>query len=230
MRCRLLDQAIAHVKGSLKVEVKAEDLRLMLGLADRGRIIDLFREVMRGDIAAALASLKALYEAGADPARILGELAEFVHFVTRLKLAPETPQDPAVTEDERRRGAEFAEKLSIPVLSRAWQLLLKGLQDVRDLQRPLAAADMVLVRLAYAADLPTPDEALRRLAQQAPVAARGASAAHRRAGRRNKRHPRKPRRGGTQAVRTTSLGGSAAPPQPFRRYRRASRRDSAISS
>ncbi|MGC1556082.1 MAG: DNA polymerase III subunit gamma/tau [Methylovirgula sp.] len=166
----LLDQAIAHVKGSLKVEVKAEDLRLMLGLADRGRIIDLFREVMRGDIAAALASLKALYEAGADPARILGELAEFVHFVTRLKLAPETAQDPAVTEDERRRGAEFAEKLSIPVLSRAWQLLLKGLQDVRDSQRPLAAADMVLVRLAHAADLPTPDEALRRLAQQAPVA------------------------------------------------------------
>ncbi|MFZ1961470.1 MAG: DNA polymerase III subunit gamma/tau [Methylovirgula sp.] len=166
----LLDQAIAHVKGSLKVEVKAEDLRLMLGLADRARIIDLFLEVMRGDIAAALASLKALYEAGADPARILGELAEFVHFVTRLKLAPETAQDPAVTEDERRRGAEFAEKLSIPVLSRAWQLLLKGLQDVRDSQRPLAAADMVLVRLAHAADLPTPDEALRRLAQQAPVA------------------------------------------------------------
>jgi DNA polymerase III subunit gamma/tau len=166
----LLDQAIAHVKGSLKVEVKAEDLRLMLGLADRARIIDLFEEVMRGDVAAALASLKALYDAGADPARVLGELAEFVHFVTRLKLAPETAQDPAITEEERRRGAAFAEKLSIPVLSRAWQLLLKGLQDVRDSQRPLAAADMVLVRLAHAADLPTPDEALRRLTQQASVA------------------------------------------------------------
>ncbi len=165
----LLDQAIAHVKGSLNVEVKAEDLRLMLGLADRARIIDLFREVMCGDVAAALTSLKALYEAGADPARVLGELAEFVHFVTRLKLAPETAHDPAIAEEERRRGAEFAEKLSIPVLSRAWQLLLKGLQDVRDSQRPLAAADMVLVRLAHAADLPTPDEALRRLAQQAPV-------------------------------------------------------------
>ncbi len=163
----LLDQAIAHVKGSLKAEVKAKDLRLMLGLADRARIIDLFLEVMRGDVAAALASLKELYEAGADPARILGELAEFVHFVTRLKLAPETAQDPAITEEERRRGADFAEKLSIPVLSRAWQLLLKGLQDVRDSQRPLAAADMVLVRLAYAAELPTPDETLRRLTQQA---------------------------------------------------------------
>ncbi len=161
----LLDQAIAHVKGSLNVEVKAEDLRLMLGLADRAQIIDLFEEVTRGDIAAALASLKALYDAGADPARVLGELAEFVHFVTRLKLAAETAQDPAITEEERRRGAAFAEKLSIPVLSRAWQLLLKGLQDVRDSQRPLAAADMVLVRLAHAADLPTPDEALRHLQQ-----------------------------------------------------------------
>jgi DNA polymerase III subunit gamma/tau len=162
----LLDQAIAHAKGSLSVEVKAEDLRQMLGLADRGRIIDLFVETMKGDVAAALASLKALYDAGADPARVLGELAEFVHFVTRLKLAPESAEDPAVAEEERRRGGEIAEKLSIPVLSRAWQLLLKGLQDVRDSQRPLAAADMVLVRLAYAAELPTPDETLRRLSQQ----------------------------------------------------------------
>jgi DNA polymerase III subunit gamma/tau len=161
----LLDQAIAHTKGSRNVEVKADDLRLMLGLADRGRIIDLFVEIMNGDIAAALASLKALYDAGADPARVLGELAEFVHFVTRLKLAPQSAEDPAIAAEERRRGGELAKKLSIPVLSRAWQLLLKGLQDVRDSQRPLAAADMVLVRLAYAAELPTPDEALRRLAQ-----------------------------------------------------------------
>jgi DNA polymerase-3 subunit gamma/tau len=167
----LLDQAIAHAKGGLKTEVKAEDLRLMLGLADRSRIIDLFMEVMKGDIAAALASLKALYDAGADPARVLGELAEFVHFVTRLKLSPESAKDPAITEEERVRGGEFAETLSLAVLSRAWQLLLKGLQEVRDSQRPLASADMVLVRLAYAADLPTPDEALRRLAQQGPAPA-----------------------------------------------------------
>jgi DNA polymerase III subunit gamma/tau len=167
----LLDQAIAHAKGSLRTEIKAEDLRLMLGLADRSRIIDLFLQVMEGDIAAALASLKALYDAGADPSRILGELAEFVHFVTRLKLSPESAKDPAITEEERVRGGEFAERLSLAVLSRAWQLLLKGLQEVRDSQRPLASADMVLVRLAYAADLPTPDEALRRFAQQEPAAA-----------------------------------------------------------
>ena len=167
----MLDQAIAHAKGSLKTEVKAGDLRLMLGLADRSRIIDLFMQVMKGDIAAALASLKALYDAGADPGRVLGELAEFVHFVTRLKLAPESGKDPAITQEERVRGGEFAERLALPVLSRAWQLLLKGLQEVRDLPRPLAAADMVLVRLAYAADLPTPDETLRRLGQQPATAA-----------------------------------------------------------
>jgi len=165
----LLDQAIAHAKGDLRTQIKAEDLRLMLGLADRVRIIDLFEEIMRGDIAAGLASLKALYDAGADPCRILGELAEFVHFVTRVKLAPDSAKDPSVTEEERRRGGEFAQKLSLAVLTRAWQLLLKGLQEVRDSPRPLAGADMVLVRLAYAADLPTPDEALRRLAQQGPA-------------------------------------------------------------
>jgi DNA polymerase III subunit gamma/tau len=162
----LLDQAIAHAKGGLRAEVKAEDLRQMLGLADRGRLIDLFAEVMRGEIAAALATLKMLYDSGADPQRLVGELAEFTHIVTRLKLVPETAKDPALSEAERRRGAEFAQTLSLPVLTRAWQLLLKGLQEIKDSPRPLAAADMILVRLAYAADLPTPDEALRRLGSQ----------------------------------------------------------------
>ncbi len=118
---------------------------------------------MRGDIAEALANLKSLYDAGAEPGQILVELAEFVHFVTRLKLVASSGDDLTVTEEERRRGAEFAEKLSMPVLTRAWQLLLKGMAEVKDSPRPLAAADMILVRLAYAADLPTPDEALRRL-------------------------------------------------------------------
>ena len=167
----LLDQAIAHAKGSLRSEVKAEDLRQMLGLADRTRLIDLFADVMRGDIATALNAMKALYDAGADPQRVLGELAEFTHVVTRLKLVPETAKDPALSEAERTRGSEFAQKLSLPVLTRAWQLLLKGLSEIKDSPRPLAAADMILVRLAYAADLPTPDEALRRLSPGSPNAA-----------------------------------------------------------
>ncbi|WP_297297518.1 DNA polymerase III subunit gamma/tau [uncultured Methylovirgula sp.] len=171
----LLDQAIAHAKGSLRSEVKAEDLRQMLGLADRTRLIELFAEVMRGDIAAALGAMKALYDAGADPQRVLSELAEFTHVVTRLKLVPETAKDPALSEAERVRGGDFAQKLSLPVLTRAWQLLLKGLAEIKDSPRPLAAADMILVRLAYVADLPTPDEALRRLSTT-PQSAAPASA------------------------------------------------------
>ena len=120
--------------------------------------------------------MKALYDAGADPQRVLGELAEFTHVVTRLKLVPETAKDPALSEAERTRGSEFAQKLSLPVLTRAWQLLLKGLSEIKNSPRPLAAADMILVRLAYAADLPTPDEALRRLSTGSPNAAPSAPA------------------------------------------------------
>src|SRR5918992_3583773 len=155
----LLDQAIAHGAG----HVTAAAVRNMLGLADRTQIIDLFEAVMRGDVAAAFATLRAQYEAGADPAVILSDLAAFTHLVTRLKLVPDAAKDPALTEAERTRGAEFAQKLSIRALSLAWQILLKGIPETQTATRPVAAAEMVLVRLAYAADLPTPDEALRAL-------------------------------------------------------------------
>jgi DNA polymerase-3 subunit gamma/tau len=170
----LLDQAIAH--GAGQASIGAEDVRLMLGLADRGRIIDLFGDVMKGRIAEALAALKDLHDRGADPAEILVELAEFVHLVTRLKLAPHADEDASITPDERARGHDFAQALSIPVLTRAWQLLSKGLRELKDAARPLAAADMVLIRLAYAADLPTPDEALRQLATGASGAAKAPQA------------------------------------------------------
>jgi DNA polymerase-3 subunit gamma/tau len=168
----LLDQAIAHGAGHGSAQgsaeerggISAEALRAMLGLADHGRIIDLFEAVVRGEMARALGGLKDLYDGGADPAAVLVALAEFVHLVTRLKLAPEAVEDAAITPEERARGVGFAARLSMPVLTRAWQLLSKGLLEVKDSDRPLAAADMVLVRLAYAADLPTPDEALRKLA------------------------------------------------------------------
>jgi len=139
-------------------------VRAMLGLADRARIIDLFEHVMRGRLADAMTGLKLLHDSGADPGHVMSDLADFVHLVTRLKLVPDAAKDPALTEEERRRGASFAAALSLPVLTRTWQLLVKGLADVKDAPRPLQAADMVLVRLACAADLPTPDEALKRLA------------------------------------------------------------------
>lgn len=159
----LLDQAIAHSSGTEGALITADALRAMLGLADHGRIIDLFEVLMRGEMARALAILKELYDCGADPSEVLAGLADFVHLITRLKLVKEAVQDAALTPDEKTRGAQFAQALSMPVLTRAWQLLLKGLREVKDSPRPLAAADMVLVRLGFAAELPTPDEALRRL-------------------------------------------------------------------
>ena len=155
----LFDQAIAHAAGP----VRAEDVRQMLGLADRTRTIDLFEALMRGDVAAALNELRAQYDTGADPAVVLADVAEFTHFVTRVKVVPAVADDLALIEVERARGRAFAEKLSMRVLSRTWQMLLKGITEVQAAGRPLAASEMVLVRIAYAADLPTPDEVIRSI-------------------------------------------------------------------
>lgn len=120
---------------------------------------------MKGDIATALQELRNQYNSGADPASVVADLAEFTHFVTRLKVVPEAASDGAITEIERVRGQALT-VLSMRVLSRAWQMLLKGHREVLDAARPIAAAEMLLVRLAYAADLPTPDEALKMLDSQ----------------------------------------------------------------
>ena len=155
----LLDQAIAHSAGA----VTAETVRNMLGLADRARVIDLFEQVMKGDMPSALAEFRGQYDTGADPVAVLTDLADFTHVVTRLKYVPSAAGDAALTEDERRRGAAFAEGLSVRVLSRAWQMLLKGIPEVQASSRPVSAAEMVLIRLAHAADLPTLEEALATL-------------------------------------------------------------------
>jgi DNA polymerase-3 subunit gamma/tau len=157
----LFDQAIAHAAGP----VRAEDVRGMLGLADRTRVIDLFEALMRADIARALQELRDQYDTGADPAMVLGDLAEFTHFVTRVKIVPAVADDVSLTETERTRGRAFATKLSMRVLARTWQMLLKGIAEVEAAGRPIAAAEMVLVRIAYAADLPTPDEVVRSLGE-----------------------------------------------------------------
>lgn len=158
----LLDQGIVH---GGEGGVTALGIRDMLGLSDRGEIIALFERVMKGEIAEALEIVRALHQAGADAADILIELAEFCHFVTRAKIAPVATQDLAASEIERERGGEFAGKLTIGVLARAWQILLKGVEDVKDSPRPLASAEMALIRLAYASDLPTPEEAIRKFSQ-----------------------------------------------------------------
>ena len=164
----LLDQAMAHAAGP----VRAEDVRQMLGLADRVRVVDLFEALMKGDAAAALKELREQYEIGADPAVILADLAEFTHFVTRVKVIPAVADDLSLSEAERTRGRAFAAQLSMRVLSRTWQMLLKGVAEVPASGRPVAAAEMVLVRIAYAADLPTPDEVVRSLSENGAAPAR----------------------------------------------------------
>ena len=157
----IFDQAIAHGAGV----VGADQVRTMLGLADRARVVDLFEHLMKGDVAAALDEFRAQYDAGADPAAVLTDLAEFNHLVTRLRFVPSAATDASLSEDERSRGAEFARALSVRVLSRSWQMLLKGIPEVQSSNRPVSAAEMVLIRIAHAADLPTLDEALKSLGE-----------------------------------------------------------------
>ena len=157
----LFDQAIAHAAGA----VRADAVRQMLGLADRTRVIDLFDSLVRGDIASAFKEFREQYDTGADPIVVLSDLAEFVNFVTRVKYVPATADNVAFAETERLRAREFAAKISMRVLSRMFQMLLKGITEVREATRPAMAAEMVLVRIAYVADLPTPDEAIRMLDQ-----------------------------------------------------------------
>jgi len=165
----LLDQAIAHGGGT----VEAAAVRSMLGLADRGRVVDLFEMIAKGDIANALTAFREQYDSGANPTVVLTDLADFTHLVTRLKFVPEAINDAALTESERTRGAAFAEALSVPVLSRLWQMLLKGVPETEQSNRPVSACEMVLIRLTHAANLPTPDEAIRALADAPPQQTQG---------------------------------------------------------
>ena len=164
----LLDQAFAHAAAE---RVRIVDVREMLGLSDRGDIIDLFAHVMRGEIVPALERVGRLYHAGADAAEMLIELAEFCHLVTRMKISAGTLADPSLSEIERTRSIELAQTLALGPLTRAWAVLFKGVEDIKDSPRPLASAEMTLIKLAYAADLPGPEDALRKLAEGGAVPA-----------------------------------------------------------
>jgi len=155
----LLDQAFAHGAGT----VSEQQVRDMLGLADRAQILDLYRAVMQGEVADALEQLRHQYDHGADPAIILSDMLELTHWLTRLKVVPDAGEDTVTSEAERQHGLEMASGLSMPVLTRAWQMLLKGLEEVRMAPSPLAAAEMLLVRMTYASGLPTPGEIIRQL-------------------------------------------------------------------
>jgi len=168
----LLDQAISHGAG----ETTADQVRAMLGLADRGRVLDLLHMILRGDAAAALGELGAQYADGADPMAILRDLAEITHWISVVKITPDAAEDPTVSPDERARGVQMAEALPMRVLTRMWQMLLKSLDEVASAPNAMMAAEMAIIRLTHVADLPSPEELVRRL-QDAPPAPTGTSPA-----------------------------------------------------
>jgi DNA polymerase-3 subunit gamma/tau len=159
----LLDQAIAHHAGDAVEAITGEAVRDMLGLADRGRVLDLFERLMGGEIAQALAEFRSLYDNGADPLVVVQDLLETTHFLTRVKVAPGAEGFFDGGSAEAGRAVTMAGKLTVSALTRAWQMLLKGLIEVRDAANPYPAAEMALVRLAYAADLPPTERLVRTL-------------------------------------------------------------------
>ncbi|MFC0200258.1 DNA polymerase III subunit gamma/tau [Paracoccus rhizosphaerae] len=171
----LLDQAISHGAG----ETTADQVRAMLGLADRGRVLDLFEMVLRGDAAAALTELQSQYADGADPVAVLRDLAEVTHWISVVKITPDALDDPTISPDERLRGKDLAERLPMRVMSRMWQLLLKALEEVSAAPNAMMAAEMAIIRLTHVADLPDPEALIRRVqqAQAAGEFARGPSVA-----------------------------------------------------
>lgn len=192
----LLDQAISHGAG----ETTADQVRAMLGLADRGRVMDLFDLVMKGDAAGALAELSGQYSDGADPIAVLRDLAEITHWVSVIKITPEAAEDPTVSPDERARGLGASEAVPMRALTRMWQMLLKALEEVAQSPNAMMAAEMAIIRLTHVADLPSPEELVRKL-QDTPVppAPRGPGTSA-------------PAGGGVTAHRTPASGGNTSLP------------------
>jgi len=160
----LLDQAITL--GEPGEEVTEEQVRAMLGIADRTQLFELYEAVMAGKAAEALGQLRRMYEAGADPIVVLQDLLDLTHWLTRCKITPDVLNQPAVPEAERKRGGALSKDLSLPVLARTWQMLLKGLGEAQYAPQPLAAVEMALIRLMHVADLPTPGDLVKQLVGQ----------------------------------------------------------------
>ena len=165
----LLDQAMALATGPIAPNLVQE----MLGLADRGDILDLFEELMRGKLPEALARVNAMHDLGADPLVIAQDLLDTTHLVTRFKVAPENAALGA-SEIERTRGTAMADALGMPHLGRAWQMFLKGITEIQQAPSPLAALEMVLIRLAHLSDMPSPGDVIKSLQSGSPITAKAA--------------------------------------------------------
>ena len=167
----LMDQAIAHGAG----ETTGEQVRAMLGLADRGRTLDLFDLIMKGDAATALAELSAQYADGADPMAVLRDLAEITHWISVIKINPSAAEDPTTPPEEQSRGQDMAARLPMRALTRMWQMLLKAIEEVALAPNAMMAAEMAVIRLTHVADLPDPETLVRKLQENPRPPAGGPS-------------------------------------------------------
>ncbi len=158
----LLDQGIAHGEG----KIKANNIKEMLGLADKSKMIDLFEMLMRGEISQALELAREQYNAGCDAKAIIQDLANLSHLTTRMKIVPTANKDISLTPDESKRIPEMANNLSMATLTRTWQILTSGLEEVTKANDQIQAVEMVLIRLCYVADLPSPNELIKRIEKQ----------------------------------------------------------------
>ena len=190
----LLDQAIAHGAG----ETGPDQVRAMLGLADRGRVIDLFETIMKGDAAAALTEMGRQYADGADPMAVLKDLAELTHWISVVQINAENANDPTIGADERDRGLKLAESLQMRALTRMWQMLLKALEEVSRAPNAMMATEMAIIRLTHVADLPTPEDIVRQLTGDGPTGPR----------------PVPPSGGGGGQATAQATGQGGAAPQP----------------
>ncbi|QGX99496.1 DNA polymerase III subunit gamma/tau [Roseovarius faecimaris] len=198
----LLDQAISHGAG----ETTADQVRAMLGLADRGRVMDLFDLIMKGEAAAALTELSTQYADGADPLAVLRDLAEITHWISVVKITPDAAEDPTISPDERARGQQMAEALPMRALTRMWQMLLTSLEEVSSAPNAMMAAEMAVIRLTHVADLPSPEELVRKLGDMPPAPMPGGGG--------GSGHAAAPQGGMTRAQATHSTHSGPGPDGP----------------
>lgn len=191
----ILDQAIALSDG----HVTAAQVKEMLGLADRSLILDLLERAVSARADESLAIMGDLYRKGADPVVVVQDLLDLTHQLTRLRAAPKL-QDSLQTmgREEMERAATLSAKLTMPMLGRAWQILLKGLGELHSAPDPQKAAEMIVIRLAYAADMPDPADLIKRL-KDAPAPQGGGSA---------------PMSGGPAPAGVSTMGSAALALQP----------------
>ena len=197
----MLDQAIALAEGPVTATLVAD----MLGLVDRERVYDLFEAVIAGEVSTALDIVQQLHAGGADPVVMIRDLMELTHQITRMKAAPKAMGANDLSEAERERGRKLAETVGVPTLTRAWQMLAKGLSEVQSAPVSISAVEMVLIRLCHAAELPDPADLVRFLNGQGGPAASGTAPAL------------APATPNTRAVASAAAGSDAPPPQQVSR-------------